>query len=242
MSEMRVVSPAPHVGTTSPHPLPAAPIGFPALNVLASHSLIMDGGPTGASHYWPELFSVVHPALATTDVSLNHVDEVWLSPAGQTMLIVLSPAEVQAPAVSEVVAEIRDLSGLAVNDVAAMLGLRRRQFYNLLDNGTTTSERERWIHALRGVLGELNDAANGQTDRVRAALLRPDDGGTSLFDLVVGHDEAAARARAGELCDALREGRMSGKVQRSSPRLKRLGASASAASDFLSGYRDRDSE
>jgi hypothetical protein len=225
--------------TVSPEARPAQPIGFPALEVLEQHSVLMPSGLTGSSVYWPEVFSYIHPALATTDVSFNRVDEVWARPRGETMFIVMyePTPTVRTPAVAESVAAVRDTSGLSANDVARLVGLRRRQLYNLLGGGQTTAERERWIHVVAAFLDDLFAAASQQPKRVRSALLQPDESGVTLFDLVTEGDEARVRARVDELCDELQRGRHGGRVQRPSPRLKRLGRSSSA-NDFLSEYRE----
>ena len=73
----------------------------------------------------------------------------------------LSPSDAKTPALADSVSEIREMSGLAVNDVAAMLGLRRRQFYNLLDNGTTSSDRN-GRGCLHGVLADLTAPRTGR--------------------------------------------------------------------------------
>jgi hypothetical protein len=238
--EMYTHAPRYGVATSVPSLVPAGPPGFPRLAALEQNAMLMDGGPTGASRYWPEWFAFVHPELATTDVSLNLVDEVWLSDRGQTMWILL-PETPLLSSIAESVGEIRDTSGLSASDVAAMLGVKRRRLYDLLGGAPSSPDRERWIQALAGLIGELAEAAGADTARVRAALLRPDDSGTTLFDLAVAHDEPAARERAAMLCSELRQGRITGRVQRPSPTLKRRGRS-SAASDFLSGYRERDDE
>jgi transcriptional regulator with XRE-family HTH domain len=240
MVDLYAQAPRHSVATSAPSPMPAGPPGFPRLAALERYAMLMDGGPTGASRYWPEWFAFVHPELATTDVSLNLVDEVWLSDRGQTMWILL-PQTPLLPSIAETLREIRDTSGLSASDVAAMLGVKRRRLYDLLGGAPSSPERERWIQVLAGLIGDLTEAARADTARVRAALLRPDDSGTTLFDLAVAHDEPAARERAAMLCSELRQGRITGRVQRPSPTLKRRSRS-SAASDFLFGYREREDE
>lgn len=120
-----------------------------------------------------------------------------------------------------------------------MVGVKRRQLYNLLEEGRASGDRERWILALQDILVDLSKAAGQDKRRVRAALLRPDITGTSLFDLTCRQDLDASRARAEQLADELRRGGLPGRVSAPSPSLKRR-SNAEAASDFLSGYRDRD--
>jgi tetrahydromethanopterin S-methyltransferase subunit F len=240
MTDLLAVPPAQGIATSVPRPVRTEPLGFLPLSTLQGHPLFMDAGPTGASRYWSEWFAFVHPEMATTDVSLNLVDEVWLSRPGQRMWIMLPDAP-QITSIAETVREIRDASGLPATDVAAMFGVKRRRLYDLLDGESPSAERERWIHVLAGLIRNLAEAASGETGRVRAALLHPGVDGLSLFDLAIARDEVAARERTTIMCSELRQGQVSGRVQRPSPTLKRLGGS-SAASDFLSGYRERDGE
>lgn len=216
--------------------------GMLPLGASERASVVMADGPTGRSVYWPEWFSVLDPDLATTDVGFNLVDAVWItrSDLRVRVLIGASAADPSAAETSKSLAEtlrgLREATGLPAADVAAMVGVKRRQLYNLLQGGRASAERERWIHTLTAVVATLSDAADGASEQVRAALLRPLADGRSLFDLACAQDEHAVKQAADELAAALRTGRVAGRVRRPSPTLRRRG-NRGAASDFLSGYR-----
>lgn len=206
-----------------------------ALDDLERAPVIIWQGPTGASGCWRDLFALVHPALATTDAGFNLVDTVWMrEPVAVTIVVdVFAPS---APPLAEAVQAIRDGSGLPAADVAAMIGVRRRQLYNLLNGGSASSERERWIGTLAEQIAGLRDAAGDDQRRVRAAILLPGAAGRSFYDLACERDEDALRRVTVELADELRAGRISGRVQRPSPTLRSRGSSE-AVHDFLTGYR-----
>lgn len=217
--------------------LPAAML---TRDALAQAALVMLDGPTGRSYYWPEYFSTLHPALATTDVAFNLIDSAWLPSGSHRAWVILdtnaAPMTSNAP-VADTLRVLRERVGLPAVDLAAMIGVQRRQFYNLLKSGRAGADRERWIHVLAAAFDCLADAASEDIGRIRAATLRPLADGSSLYDRAVAHDEDAVRAATDELVGLLGEGRVSGLARRPSPALKRR---SSSAGDFLSGYRDRD--
>lgn len=211
--------------------------GILALDDLKQAPVTIWDGPTGASRYWPELFTFVHPDLATTDAGLNRVDEVWVRQT-VTITIFVDALASFAPPLAEAVKTIREGSGLPAADVAAMIGVRRRQLYNLLGGGSASSERERWIGTLAEQISVLREAAGGEGRRVRAAVLLPGEGGRSFYDFACERDEDALRRVSAELADDLRGGRISGRVQRPSPTLRGRGSSK-AVHDFLTGHHDQ---
>jgi hypothetical protein len=149
-----------------------------------------------------------------------------------------APWPVDTAPVADALQALRGRVGLPAVDLAAMIGVQRRQLYNLLRSGRASAERERWIHVLAAAFERLADAADEDTARIRAATLRPLADGSSLYDRAVARDEDAVHAAVDELVGLLGEGRVSGLARRPSPALKRR---AGSASDFLSGYRDRES-
>jgi hypothetical protein len=155
--------------------------------------------------------------------------------------VILEAKEPVGTAVEDSLADtlqtLRARVGLPAVDLAAMIGVKRRQLYNLLRSGRASADRERWIHRLAAAFERLTDAAGGDTARVRAATLKPLADGTSLFDRAAEHNEDALDAAVDALVALLGEGAVSGRIRRPSPTLKRRGGSAG---DFLSGYRDWD--
>lgn len=229
------------VGSQRLRPSPPAPAAMLTRDALARTALIMLDGPTGRSYYWPEYFSTLHPDFATTDVAFNLIDSAWL-PAGDHRAWLILEAEptpinpATAP-VADTLRVLRERVGLPAVDLAAMIGVQRRQLYNLLRSGRASADRERWIHVLGAAFERLAEAANEDVARIRAATLRPLSDGNSLYDRAVAYDEDAVHAAIDELVGLLSEGKVSGLARRPSPALKRR---ASPAGDFLSGYRDRD--
>jgi hypothetical protein len=212
-----------------------APTGMLALDVLQRSAVAIESGPTGRSVYWPEWFAIVHPDLATTDLGYNHVDEVWMPTRPVRVKVFVNDPPLKP--LAELVAAIREISGLPASDVAAMIGVKRRQLYNLLDSGRASAERERWIGKLHAALSRLREAAGGEQTRVRSSLLTPMADGRTLFDVACQGDAPALGRAAETLTAELRSGRTPGRVQRPSPTLGRR-SSAKAADEFLSGYRD----
>lgn len=228
----------PREGTAVPEI--AAPLcwGTLALDDLEPASVTIWDGPTGASRYWPELFTFVHPNLTTTDAGFNRVDAVWAPRRDVRLSIIVGVFGASVSALSDAVKTIRESSGLPAADVAAMIGVRRRQLYNLLGGGSASSERERWIGTLAEQISALREAASGEGRRVRAALLLPGEGGRSFYDLACERDEDALRRLSAELAGDLRAGRISGHVQRPSPTLRGRGSSK-AVHDSLTGHHDQ---
>jgi hypothetical protein len=110
----------------------------------------------------------------------------------------LAVAAIDAPAVLQTA---RRQAGLPVQDLSTMFGVKRRQFYNLLNgDDALTSEREERIGVVTEAIGRISDAAGGDSRTVRTALLAQIDG-DSVFDAAMAHDLqriAAATSRAVE--------------------------------------------
>jgi hypothetical protein len=226
------------VVTPPPPPAPAA--AMLTLDSLQHTPMLISSGPTGRSYYWPEQFATLHPYFATTDVAFNHIDVAWMGRGVISVRVILSDEKVGAAAadpLAHTLQELRVRTGLPAADVAAMVGVKRRQFYNLLASGRAGVDRQRWIHELASGIERLNSAASDDPARVRAAILKPLADGTTFFDRASTQDEGAVRGAVDELVAMLLDGRVSGRVRTPSPALRRRGGSAG---DFLSGYRDRD--
>jgi hypothetical protein len=99
---------------------------------------------------------------------------------------------------TDVLARLRRRTALPAAEIARMLGIQRRQLYNLVDGGSTTPDRERRIRALahfvEGLFERLNDV-----ELVRSALLAPI--GTDLRSFVDLAIEGGEIAEAGKLLD-----------------------------------------
>jgi hypothetical protein len=224
-------------GTAAPIMLATGPLrGMLALDVLQCSAVAIENGPTGRSVYWPEWFAVVHPDLATTDLGYNHVDEVWMPVWPVSVKVFVDIDDPPPPPLAELVASMRTISGLPASDVAAMIGVKRRQLYNLLESGRASAVRERWIGKLHASLTRLDEAAGGGRAQVRASLLAPMADGRTLFEIACLRDAPALERATETLAAALGSGRIPGRIQRPSPTLGRR-SSAKIADEFLSGYR-----
>jgi hypothetical protein len=211
------------------------------LDVLNHVPMMIASGPTGRSHYWPEQFGVLHPALATTDLAFNRIDAVWMPRDAVTIRVYLDIEDtaIADPPLGDALQTLRSQVALPAADIAAMVGVKRRQLYNLLTRGRAPAERERWIHVLASAFDRIDAAADHDPARVRAAVLKPLADGRSLFARACAQDEQGLQSAVAELADELRAGGITGRVRRPSPTLRRRGGSAD---DFLSGYRGRDGD
>jgi hypothetical protein len=73
-----------------------------------------------------------------------------------------------------------------------MVGLRRRQFYNLLDGNPTTTKTEMRIRRLAAALERLAQATGDGPAALRAAVLTPvGQDATNLFEIAVEGDEGS---------------------------------------------------
>jgi hypothetical protein len=98
---------------------------------------------------------------------------------------VVTPAN-QTLTLSGVCAEMRALIDLPVQDLARMVGVGRRQFYNLMNGETPamrSSEDERHLRVVHDRLKSLSSASSGASS-LRSAVLTPltELGGKSFYD------------------------------------------------------------
>lgn len=95
-----------------------------------------------------------------------------------------------AEPLSAVLESIRESIDIPVADLARMVGLRRRQFYNLLAGSPTGTETEMRIRRLAAALDRLAVATEGGPRALRAAVLTPiGPDATNLFEVAIGGDE-----------------------------------------------------
>jgi len=208
------------------------PIGVLTPGALDRAGCFLDTRDTGNNLHFP-LFSVLDPKHATTDIGENLVDAVWLRGACQPILIPLEflvDVEEVAQPLADVLRDVRAKIDLPVSDVAAMCGIRRRQFYNLLAGRTATPDRERLIRALHEAVNEIDDATRGDVQRTRAAILTPvGSDRVTLFSAALNGEEGAVREIGAELANRIRAGRVRGMVPRPSPTLAHIAAERDAS-------------
>ena len=89
--------------------------------------------------------------------------------------------------IADLTKSMRDAIDLPVQDVARMIGVGRRHFYNLMKGETKKldTEKESRLRRLVQALRELSDGL-GNPELVRAAVLTPLPDGTTFFDAASG--------------------------------------------------------
>jgi Homeodomain-like domain len=100
---------------------------------------------------------------------------------------------VAAAALEEVLRNLRAQAALPVGELAAMLGVSRRQFYNWLQRANEPDlEQEARVRHTAKLVAQLHDAY-GESRLVRAALLTPTPAG-SAYEALRANDMTAAEA------------------------------------------------
>ena len=131
----------------------------------------------------------------------------------------------------------RQSAGLPVQDLAAMLGIKRRQFYNLASGEEPDNSCEDRIFRVANAIGKISDLVEGNSRHVRAALLAY-IGNDSFYDAAVSGNE---RRLDNALDQALAAIRCGVKIQRRlapSNRARPTKAEAVAMREFLRAARD----
>jgi hypothetical protein len=122
---------------------------------------------------------------------------VHLPAAAAPVLINATPGP---PELAGVTRRVRDLAGLPVNDVARMVGIGRRQFYNLLEHGSTSPETELRLRHLAAQLERLAGVVGEDSAAIRSALLTPvGEPPRSLFEAALASEDSSL----GAIFDAL---------------------------------------
>jgi uncharacterized protein (TIGR04255 family) len=152
----------------------------------------------GEPRYWKGVLDYLAPdalqvdCTATADLGFGHL---LFAPPDQATDF--SPAEggdpiSSAEPLSVVLRRIRESIDIPVVDLARMVGLRRRQFYNLLDGNPTTTQTEMRIRRLAAALERLAQATGDGPAALRAAVLTPvGQDATNLFEVAVEGDEGS---------------------------------------------------
>ncbi len=101
--------------------------------------------------------------------------------------------------VNHELAQIRALTGLSVNDMARLCGIKRRHVYNLLDGGETEPHRAANIRRIAAVIEGWSHRFQ-RPEALRSALLAPLDGRQRDFiTLASSSNEPNAIATAADL-------------------------------------------
>jgi transcriptional regulator with XRE-family HTH domain len=104
-----------------------------------------------------------------------------------------------------VLQKARTKAGLPVQDLAAMFGIKRRQFYNLVSGeDQPDKDREERISRVANAIGQISDLVNGNSRKVRAALLARISS-DSLYNAAVADNESRLNAALGRALAAIRD-------------------------------------
>ncbi len=193
---------------------------------------------SGVSGQFAELLPMYAWCLDTTQD--GQADALWIDQLLDTdrrFLVLQETAQevLDAPSLADLLNDLRDQVYFPAGDVAALCGVKRRQFYNLLAGASPNPQRDQHIRLVCKITTALSDAVGGDPIKVRAALLMPvSDDYRSLYDAAVAQD-CDLGARAEQVITRLRSGNQRGLIPRPSPRTRRGGREAL---DFLTGYPD----
>jgi hypothetical protein len=232
-----VTYPQPDSGTTAATPVAARLAGYVSSEQLRECPVYFEQGPTGRSLIWAEQLSTLQHETVTTDPGFNRVDVTWVSDDGAVLLVEVkgpprSPRpETAARPLHHVVGELREQLGMSVDDAAAMCGVGRRQFYNLMSGTSARTAQERHIRKLGGLVDELSAAVESSPDRVRSLALHPVDGST-FYEAARAQDATRMDSIARRLIEAVETDQLTGAVRRPSPRRRRYARPGAVAELF----------
>jgi transcriptional regulator with XRE-family HTH domain len=147
---------------------------------------------------------VVGTALLNGLVSMpvtTAADSAFVEPQGRTaaafpnqLLVPRFNEAAQAPSASNVILEVRRLSGLTWQELADLLGVHRRTLHLWANSRPINAANE---HRLQHLLGVMRRLDRGEASRNRSLLLAPRAGGVSIFDLLSEERFGDAVATAG---------------------------------------------
>lgn len=149
------------------------------------------------------------------------------------------PDTPDASSLAQLVRDLRDRIDLPVEDIAAMVGVRRRQFYNLMSGETASSAGEARVRLIHMIVGELEAALDGDRADLRAAILMPVGERYETFhSAAASGDLDLTRAIGRELVDRIEAGQVAGMIERPAPHLQEMvePGAAERVLDHLRGY------
>ncbi len=164
------------------------------------------------------------------------IPKLWAQEAPVKELPAIEVATPLVIDVPEALKEARTKAGLPVQDLAAMFGIKRRQFYNLLSGEDTTDPaREPRIARIVNAIRHISDQVGSNSRKVRAVLLGRIDG-DSVYDAAVADDTRRLDRALQRALVASAEGLTP--ARRSAPSTRATPEEAAAIRDFLRATRD----
>lgn len=131
--------------------------------------------------------------------------------------------------------EARRRAGLPVQDLAAMFGVKRRHFYNLLAGGGDETDRMPRIAQVTSAIAQVSNWTGHNSRKVRALLLAR-LAGDSIYDAAVADDEGRLGAALERAHAAAAE--RAALPPRLAPSNRATPAEAAAVREFLRSTRD----
>jgi hypothetical protein len=155
----------------------------------------------------------------------------------ETPSVEVVPALMDVPTVLQ---RARQRAGLPVQDLAAMFGIGRRQYYNLAGGEQNTddarTERIAWV---TDVINQVSALLDGNSRRVRQLLLARLDG-DSIFDAAVANDYDAVVRALERATEAVRSGHPL--RHHLPPSARATSSEAAAVRGFVRATRDASSD
>ncbi len=154
------------------------------------------------------------PAFETavgTDARIGRLRDIFREVTRDDLFVAAAPITVEPSIallrdVPVVLKETRTKAGLPVQDLAAMFGIKRRQFYNLVSGEDMPDKaREDRIFRVAEAINQIGGLVNGNSRKVRAALLARMSG-DSLYNAAVADNESRLDAALRRALAAIRDG------------------------------------
>jgi hypothetical protein len=187
------------------------------------------------SSYWP----IFEPTMGTGETIIEigrSLREIWGRRFSATPAVDVSTALFDVAAGLQ---SARSQAGLPVQDLAAMFGIKRRQFYNLLSNEQETEpDRVPRIARVTDAIAKVSSWVGGNSRNVRALLLARLDG-DSIYDAAVAGDEARIASAIERAYSAAAQG--SSLAHRVVPSNRATPFEAAAIREYLRSTRDESS-
>jgi len=132
--------------------------------------------------------------------------------------------------------EARQRAGLPVQDLAAMFGFSRRQFYNLASGEQNTDDdRAVRIARIRDAIVQVSELVDGNSRQTRQLLLSRLEG-DAIFDAAAAHDYLRLLRGVTRAVELVRQGQTLG--HRLPPSARATPQEAAAVRDYLHASRD----
>jgi hypothetical protein len=195
--------------------------------------------PTSGWALWPFVSSGASTGESVREIAQT-IHDAWRGRLGALGVAdSIAPMRASAAVLVDVPSALkaaRRQAGLPVQDLAAMVGIRRRQFYNLVSGEQNTDDdRAPRIAHITDVIGHVSHLMGGNSRRTRQFLLARLDG-DSIYDASVADDDDRVRLAVDRATDAFHRGRSLG--HQLPPSARATPQEAAAVREYLRASRD----